>query len=89
MNRQERSHGRKMRRRMVTFSLSLCLLVFLGGVHTTNRVMMEMMALPEEQNLLSFRHIGQTLTANQTWHVELIRTLERLVEAALELVSRI
>ena len=45
----------------MAFSLLLCFFIFAAGVYVTNEVMMDMLLLPEEDNIFSFGNMGQTL----------------------------
>jgi hypothetical protein len=53
MGRLERNIERKKRRRIIIFSLLTILLLFLLGIRTTNRVMVQMTGLSPEHNILS------------------------------------
>ena len=93
MNRLQRNRARRARRRAIAFSLLLCIIIFAAGVYLTNEVMMDTLLLPEEDNIFSFRNMGQTLKdavqtieAQGLWE-ELRNNLENLLKQLLRIAG--
>lgn len=91
MTRYQRKRQMRARKRLIVLSFIFCLIFLFTGILVTNKVMVEIMLLPESENIFSFQNISRdiknTASPLKDWLSKLIGYCIGVLKSLIEMLK--